>query len=293
MWRTTASGTKTTAKPGRAHAQRPVHVLDVGEQPLVEQADPLDRRARDRHRGAVGAADVAQLVEAVGPAVARHGGPSSRATRGRTRPRTSPSRRPRTAPCTRAGPRPAAPPPPARAPRRAPARRPRRCSRAAPSRRRARAPAGSRRCSRRRSRGSRRSGSARPPGSRARPPRRSRRVEPLSTQIVSIPASEASARGVSSPPFQLRTTATSLIAAPARRPRRRAGPAGRHEQEHDRVEREPDDRGRHRAEHGARGERTRPPPARRTRAAATTTPRSVRAERAERPEQRREHERRS
>jgi hypothetical protein len=35
-------------------------------------------------------------------------------------------------------------------------------------------------------------------------------VDPLSTQIVSIPASEASARGVSSPPFQFSTTATSV-----------------------------------------------------------------------------------
>ena len=61
-----ASGTKTTAKPGGAHAQRPVDVLDVGEEPLVEEPDALDRRARDRHRGPVGAADVAQLVEAVG-----------------------------------------------------------------------------------------------------------------------------------------------------------------------------------------------------------------------------------
>ena len=57
--RTTASGTKTTAKPGRADPQRPVDVLDVGEQPLVEQPGALDRRARDRHRGAVGPARVA------------------------------------------------------------------------------------------------------------------------------------------------------------------------------------------------------------------------------------------
>ncbi len=64
-----------------ADAQRQVDVLDVGEEPLVEQPDALERRARDRHRGAVGAVDVAQLVEAVGLAEARRAGPSSRARR--------------------------------------------------------------------------------------------------------------------------------------------------------------------------------------------------------------------
>jgi hypothetical protein len=44
---------------GGSHPQRPVDVLDVREQALVEQADLLRRGPRDRHRGSVGAADVA------------------------------------------------------------------------------------------------------------------------------------------------------------------------------------------------------------------------------------------
>ena len=70
----------------RADAQRPVDVLDVGEQPLVEQPDALGRRARDRHRGAVGAAR-RRAARGSGPGRRSPSrGPSSRATRGTSAP---------------------------------------------------------------------------------------------------------------------------------------------------------------------------------------------------------------
>ena len=114
-------------------------------------------------------------------------------------------------------------------------------------------------------------------------------VEPLSTQIVSIPASDASARGVSSPPFQLRTTATQPH---LQRPRVGPGgaqpgrpPGGEHRRVERRARRPPP--APRRAPRAGRANATAASPPQTT--AATTTPRSVRRERAERPEQRRQH----
>ena len=47
---------------GGAHAQRPLHVLDLEEQPAVEVADVLDHRPRHQHRGARRAPDLARGV---------------------------------------------------------------------------------------------------------------------------------------------------------------------------------------------------------------------------------------
>ena len=57
---------------GRADPERPVDVLDVGEEPLVEQPGGLDGGTRDRHRGAVGAPGVLEPVEMIRRAMPAH-----------------------------------------------------------------------------------------------------------------------------------------------------------------------------------------------------------------------------
>jgi hypothetical protein len=51
------AGDEVAAEAGRADPQRPVDVLDVGEQRVVERAGGGDRRARDGHQRADGAGD--------------------------------------------------------------------------------------------------------------------------------------------------------------------------------------------------------------------------------------------
>ena len=73
-------GSEDDGEAGAADAQRPLDVLDVREQLLVEQARLLDRGARNGHRGAVDAVDVVQadrLTQRPYDAAA----PSSRAAR--------------------------------------------------------------------------------------------------------------------------------------------------------------------------------------------------------------------
>ena len=102
--------------------QAPLEILGVEEELLVEEAGGLDRRARDRHRGAGCAARVGQdagrigLAETLVPAAAEN-----RVEAGARRTRAGLNRR--RAPCRRARPRRAAPPPQRPARRRGPARR--------------------------------------------------------------------------------------------------------------------------------------------------------------------------
>ncbi len=197
---------------GAADPQRPVDVLDVGEQPSRRAAPPprSPRARRPSRPPSRGRRPAARRRPPRRDGRSPSGGRCSRAAGGNSAP----------AYWTRAAVEvehlageharvEAAPPPRGRAPRRAPARRPRRCSRAAPSRLRARVRAGSPRCCRPRSRDWRRSRSARPPDDRGRTASGVPSSEPLSTQIVSMPRRDSRQASVSSRPFHERTTATS------------------------------------------------------------------------------------
>ena len=51
-----ARGDDEDREAGGSGPERPVDVLRVGEERLVEEADPVERGARDEHRAAAGAA---------------------------------------------------------------------------------------------------------------------------------------------------------------------------------------------------------------------------------------------
>ena len=74
-------GNEDDGEAGRTHSQRELDVLDVGEQPVVEEPDSFECGTRDRHRRTIGASDVTQLVETGRDRRILRAGPSSRAGR--------------------------------------------------------------------------------------------------------------------------------------------------------------------------------------------------------------------